>query len=99
MSQASASLVGRVAAFIGQEQRRSAGQAHDAADTILHQVALDVRTDLGAFLAQGRPEDEQHRRLAYWLEEQFWNAIDPDSARVLRSVKATREEIEVLTMG
>ncbi len=61
---------------------------------MLHELAGDVRNDFEASVAEAA-----QRRLAYWTEDQHWQAIDPDDAQTLRAAMATRQEIEVLVMG
>jgi hypothetical protein len=92
-------LVDRIATLLAGEQGVSRDQAAILAHQMLHEVSGDVRNDFNAFEWQGAPAEAAQRRIAYWTEEQHWDAIDPDVAPLLRAAKATRQEIEVLVMG
>jgi len=95
MVQVAISLVERVAAFMEKEQKCTPEHARRLSQKMLDEVGLDIGTRLELFLAEG-VEDERHSRLTYWTGRRFWEAIDPDAARILRAVDATRAEIEAL---
>jgi len=92
-------LVDRVATLLATERRVSRDQAGILAHKMLHELTGDVRNDFDAFVVEGTPAEAEQRRIAYWTEEQHWQAIDPDVAQVLRAAKATTQEIAVLVMG
>ncbi len=66
---------------------------------MLHELTGDVRSDFNAFVWEGTPAAATQRQIAYWTEEQHWQAIDPAVAQTLRAAKATRQEIEILVLG
>jgi len=92
-------LVDRIASLLATERGLSRDRAVTLAHKMLHEMAGDVRNDFNAFEWEGAPAEAAQRRIAYWTEEQHWQAIDPDVAETLRAAKATRQEIEVLVMG
>ncbi len=92
-------LVDRVATLLATEQALSRDRAATLAHKMLHELTGDVRNDFEAFVWEGAPAEAAQRRLAYWIEEQHWQAIEPEVAQTLRAAKATRQEIEVLVMG
>jgi hypothetical protein len=92
-------LVDRVAGLLAPERGLSRDQAGILARKVLHELTGDVRHDFEAFVWEGAPAEAAQRRIAYWTEEQHWQAIDPEVAQTLRAAKATRQEIEVLVMG
>ena len=92
-------LVDRVASLLATERGLSRDQAATLAHKMLYELTGDVQSDLNAFEWVGAPAEAAQRRIAYWTEEQHWQAIDPDVAQTLRVAKATRQEIEVLVMG
>ncbi len=92
-------LVDRVATHLATARGVSRDQAGILAHKMLHELTGDVRNDFEAFVAQAAPAEATQRRIAYWTEEQHWQAFDPDIAQTLRAAKATRQEIEVLVMG
>lgn len=92
-------LVDRVASLLATEQGLSRDRAATLVHKMLHELAGDVRNDFEVFVAEAAPAEAAQRRIAYWTEEQHWQAIAPDVAQTLRAAKATRQEIEVLVMG
>jgi hypothetical protein len=92
-------LVDRVASLLATERGLSRDRAATLAHKMLHEMAGDVRNDFNAFEWEGAQAEAAQRRIAYWTEEQHWQAIVPDVAQTLRAAKATRQEIEVLVMG
>jgi len=92
-------LVDRVASLLATERRLSRDRAATLAHKLLRDLTGDVRNDFNAFEWEGAPAEAAQRRIAYWTEEQHWQAIAPDIAQTLRAAKATRQEIEVLVMG
>jgi hypothetical protein len=92
-------LVDRVATLLAGERGVSRDQANILAHKMLHELSGDVRNDFEAFVAEAAPAEAAQRRIAYWTEDQHWQAIDPDVAQILQASKATRQEIEVLVMG
>jgi hypothetical protein len=92
-------LVDRVASLLATERGLSRDQAGILAHTMLHDLTGDLRNDYNAFVWEGAPAEAAQRGIAYWTEDQHWQAIDPDVAQTLRTAKATRHEIEVLVMG
>ena len=93
------SLVERVASLLATERGLPADQAATLAYKMLHELTGDVRNDFNAFVAEAAPAEAAQRRIAYWAEDQYWQAIDPDVAQTLRAAKGTRQEIEVLVLG
>jgi hypothetical protein len=92
-------LVDRVASLLATGRGVSRDQAGILAHKMLHELTGDVRNDFEAFVWEAAPAEAVQRRIAYWTEEQHWQAIDPGVAQTLRAAKATRQEIEVLVMG
>ena len=92
-------LLDRVASLLATERGLSRDRAATLAHKMLHELTGDVRNDFDAFVVEGTSAEAEQRRIAYWTEEQHWQAIDPDVAQTLRAAKATRQEIEVLVMG
>ena len=92
-------LVDRVASLLATERGLSRDQAATLAHKMLHELAGDVRNDFNAFEWGEAPAEAAQRRIAYWVEDQYWQAIDPDVAQTLRAAKGTRQEIEVLVLG
>ena len=92
-------LVDRVASLVAAERGLSPERAASLAHKMLHELTGDVRDDFYAFEWEGAPAEAAQRRIAYWTEEQHWQAIAPDIAQTLRAAKATRQEIEVLVLG
>jgi hypothetical protein len=92
-------LVDRVATLLATERGLSRDQAGIRAHKMLHELVGDVRNDFDAFVWEAAPAEAERRRIAYWSEEQHWQAIDPDAVQALRAARATRQEIEVLVMG
>ena len=93
------SLVDRVASLLATERGLPPDRAATLAHQMLRELTGDVQNDLNAFVWEGAPAEAPQRRIAYWTEEQHWQAIDSDVAQTLRAAKATRQEIEVLVMG
>ncbi len=93
------SLVDRVASLLATEQGLAPERAATLAHELLRELTGDVRSDFNAFVWVGAPTEAAQRRIAYWTEEQHWQAIDPEVAQTLRAATATRQEIEVLVMG
>ncbi len=92
-------LVDRIASLLATERGLSRDRAATLAHKMLHELAGDVRNDFDALEWEGAPAEAAQRRIAYWTEEQHWQAIAPDVAQTLRAAQATRQEIEVLVMG
>jgi hypothetical protein len=92
-------LADRIASLLATERGLSRDRAATLAHKMLHELTGDVRNDYNAFVWEGAPAEAAQRRIAYWTEEQHWQAIDPDIAQTLRAAKAARQEIEVLVMG
>ncbi|HWU36876.1 MAG TPA: hypothetical protein VN203_04455 [Candidatus Acidoferrum sp.] len=92
-------LVDRVASLLATERGLSPERAATLAHKMLHELTGDVGNDYNVFVWEGAPTEAAQRRIAYWTEEQHWQAIDPDIAQTLRAAKATHQEIEVLVMG
>ncbi len=92
-------LVNRVAGHLEKAEKRPANAAEALAHKLLHEMVGDVRDDFDAFVAKAPPADAAQRRMAYWAEQQFWQAMDPDVAQILRAVQATPREVQVLVMG
>jgi len=93
------SLVDRVATLLATERELSRDQAGVLAHKMLHELSGDVRNDFDAFVAEATPGEAAQRRIAYWTEDQHWQAIDPDMVPTLRAANATTQEIEALVMG
>ncbi len=92
-------LVDLVATLLATERGVSRDQAGILAHKMLHELTGDLRNDFEAFVGQAAPAEATQRRTAYWTEEQYWQAMAPEVAQILRAAKATRQEIEVLVMG
>ena len=92
-------LVDRVASLLATEQGLAPAHAATLAHKMLRELTGDVRSDFNAFVWEGVPAEAAQRQIAYWTEEQHWQAIDPDVAQTLRAANATRQEIEVLVLG
>ncbi len=92
-------LVDRVASLLATEQGLAPARAATLAHELLRELTGDVRNDFNAFVWEGAPAEAAQRQIAYWTEEQHWQAIDPEVAQTLRAAKATRQEIEILVLG
>ncbi len=93
-----AELVERMAAAIRREEPElSHGQAKGRAELLLKAALLAIQNALGeSVTGAGGEEDEAARREAFWADARYWDAIDPNTARIMRNAGAAREEIEDL---